>query len=146
MRKLELQLQGVLACIKEALPAVSGLKIALGTYDDCDGVTLIGPVMAGKGNTRGSRVLRGNVAAKDVPTTGSNQDSPATRGTRGSRVLRGNVAAKDVPTTGSNQDSPATRGDDHEQARILDLNRIEEDDARGRSDCRENLNTENDDH
>lgn len=34
MRKLELQLQGVLACIKEALPAVSGLKIALGTYDD----------------------------------------------------------------------------------------------------------------
>ncbi|KIM36049.1 hypothetical protein M413DRAFT_321415 [Hebeloma cylindrosporum] len=34
MRKLELQLQALLACINEALPAVSGLQIVLSTYED----------------------------------------------------------------------------------------------------------------
>lgn len=34
MRKLELQAQGVLASIKEAISSVSKLKISLSTYDD----------------------------------------------------------------------------------------------------------------
>ncbi|KAH9485836.1 hypothetical protein JR316_0002751 [Psilocybe cubensis] len=34
MRKLEIQVQGILACVKKALPPVTEIRTALGTFDD----------------------------------------------------------------------------------------------------------------